>query len=671
MVTKRIIPFLLVFLFALQASAQEPTTPALGENSDLDLRTITLADLVGSDPQLVGLQDVYEFWVSLPHNWEIKDAITVDLVYTASQILTPDQAVLTISVNNQYVWGIHPIGDGQPHSETFTIPPGIITESSFKVEFRAYLPVTTNVCELSGIGGQWLRISRESTITLATDPDPAPPQLETLVRGLVPSNVFDPSDAPLVFVLPSYTDPAALSAAAQIAYRVGMETSSSILPEIVVRTVDNVTEEDLSSASVVLIGLPDANAYVDIAAKTLTADLYDAGTFLTFDGVAVPPGDGVLHVLKSLWNPKYDVLIVSGNSQQGVQRAGYPFIHSQVYGKLIGNSQFISGGEEFSEEPQIRPWTSETTTLKQTGNNSRTIYGFSRAAAFWIERPLGQLFGKGTTFTLKLTHSPLLEGSNVRVLIDDIVIGSADTGPNGVSEYTFDLPVEELNAYYQENPRSNLKLSLAVSNLVNQSRCQIVYEDMQWTTVDNASFFIATYVPFEMPNVNLYPYPFVTIASDIPTTLVLPPSPTGDDLRLAMLLATSLGRYSKNNDLDIDLIAASAIPDAIQDHNLIVLGDVSRQQIVNDVSLNLQQIVYQVDSEDVGMLEEMLSPFDDNRTLLLVTGNTFSGYDMAVQLLLYTVGSSPVKDYEVTAESDGVVFVRVANVESQATEDAQ
>jgi hypothetical protein len=134
-------------------------------------------------------------------------------------------------------------------------------------------------------------------------------------------------------------------------------------------------------------------------------------------------------------------------------------------------------------------------------------------------------------------------------------------------------------------------------------------------------------------DLSLYPFPFTErTLLGIPVTIILPDYPTADDLSAAATVAAGLGQMS-GGAVDLTVALASELGPDIQDnHHLIVIGKPDDNVLFNDLALPLA-----IDSTTIksgqGVLEEILSPWNEFRLVLVVSGLDDEGVSKASHAL--------------------------------------
>jgi len=591
---------------------------------------------IDSSVQLQGLLAKYSYWVPLPRNWSITKDIVFQLIYEASEALNPDISTLTISANGEELRSFTPLPDGRLHTEVITIPYDVISpeDDGFSINFAGYLRVTSNECEVTGIPSQWIRISPDSSLKIPAPSELRKPTLNDFSNELLPENILPGiPESSVLFVIPSYEDAIALNVASQVAFRLGQQIGN--IPNMEIRSVDTVTEEDLASTNIVLIGLLETNPYILTALNNLGSTAVGNGQLLSLDSQVVPPSDGVLHIVRSPWSPVYNVLVITGNSMEGLQKAGNGINNINTVSELTGPSQFISNidTEEITSEEPIY-WRSEITTLKDFGVTLNPMLGFGKSEnTLRLPYPEGELLGDNTQLTVTFQHSPLDQGSHVAIYIEDSFVGVVDTGPNGLGEYTFNLPMDDINEAYLANPSDLLDIRMESAHLLELRFCRIIDPATIWTELSERSYFTASYTPFQLPDTRLIPYPIINQYNPIPLTVVLPLEATDQDIKFALQIVAYFGKAAIT-DIPVSIVQGTieAIP---ANSHVILLGDIPRQPLItDDLILNTAQTVYETLSTDnIGIVQEIISPWGSDFVVLFVTGTTEEGYALAVDAL--------------------------------------
>ena len=121
-------------------------------------------------------------------------------------------------------------------------------------------------------------------------------------------------------------------------------------------------------------------------------------------------------------------------------------------------------------------------------------------------------------------------------------------------------------------------------------------------------------------DLSFYPWPFTEKGLlEIPTIIVLPDSPTAQDLSAAATVAAGLGQMS-GGGIDLTTVSPTELtPDMQENNHFIVIGKPESNTLFNELELPLQ-----VNSANIepgqGVLEEIVSPWNEYRVMLIVSG---------------------------------------------------
>jgi len=152
--------------------------------------------------------------------------------------------------------------------------------------------------------------------------------------------------------------------------------------------------------------------------------------------------------------------------------------------------------------------------------------------------------------------------------------------------------------------------------------------------VHNTSFFHLEYALVrQSPDLALYPVPFFEQSFEYePVYVVLPDDPSGADLSAAATLAAGLGRFSEG---EVELVSVSdvQISTEVRDgYHLIVVGKEGANRLLDQLDLPLR-LDDPALSEEQGVIQELVSPWNPLRMILVVTGRSDEGLLKASQAL--------------------------------------
>jgi len=131
----------------------------------------------------------------------------------------------------------------------------------------------------------------------------------------------------------------------------------------------------------------------------------------------------------------------------------------------------------------------------------------------------------------------------------------------------------------------------------------------------------------------LYPVPFFERPLEYPSVyFVLPDNPSTTDLSAAATIAAGLGKFS-NGEIRLASALDTQVPVDIRDnHHLIVIGRKGTNRFLDQLDLPLR-LDDPALAEDQGVVQELVSPWNPTRMILVVTGHSDDGLSKASQAL--------------------------------------
>ena len=134
-------------------------------------------------------------------------------------------------------------------------------------------------------------------------------------------------------------------------------------------------------------------------------------------------------------------------------------------------------------------------------------------------------------------------------------------------------------------------------------------------------------------DLGLYPFPFVEQSLlNIPVTIVLPDRPTPTELSTAATVAAGLGQSSGGAIELTAVLAGDLTPEIQNNHHLIVLGMPDNNSLLDALDLPLPINITTLEPGH-GILQEIVSPWNEFRLLLVVSGLDEEGVLKAGQAL--------------------------------------
>lgn len=340
----------------------------------------------------------------------------IDLMYYHSGLLDYGLSSFSIELNNQVIAS----NAFSKESEQLTtlqvkIPPGLLRFGENRLDISARMFLLTS-CDTSGFSNPWLIISDQSRFHLpaATDQNGVSPWLLDL--KFYPDLFTTHSDlGDVAFVLPK-SNPSTWNLAGQIAFQLGRE-ANPLISGLQVAYADEVPQQVLDQNSLIVVGRSSTVPFLSQINDQLPAPFdfeNDTASESNMQVVyRIPSGMsvGYLQLLNSPFNIEKPILVLSGNSDEGLTLAGNALIIGDLRRQLTGVFAVTNGTQIATANASSM--FSAVGTLVPPGNSIVTTPLPSSAPAPGALTPPGWLL-------------PLLVASGIAILlIIGLVIVSA------------------------------------------------------------------------------------------------------------------------------------------------------------------------------------------------------------------------------------------------------
>lgn len=460
------------------------------------------------------------------------------------------------------------------------------------------------------------------------------------------NNSFIPDSA--LIVVPDSPDVLEIQAALNVMAGFGSMIGNDYNMELI--TISQLAGVDPTLHHMIFVGMPGQfNILSEVQFQIPIAN----GKF-----VNIPPtseGDGIVELALSPWNPSKVIMVVSGNSIEAVVKAGQAVSSGRIFIYENPTLAFVSNVQMLSETLPVI----EDSTFENLGYITQTLSGVgvkSHEYLFYASKE--QVSTKDGYVELVYYHSGLLDYgvSSFSVSINGQVIASEPFSEKSEEVTTIKVKIPSGTLRFGEN-RLDVRASMIVLTACDSSG----FSD-PWLTISSqsnvhlpAAAGTALAEPL-LKDLKFFPELFVTHSDLGDVAFVFPKSDTAS-WKIAGKLAYNLGRQFNPLIANLQVAYADDVPQGIHDtRSLIVLGLASEIPFLgefndllpapfdltnNTASERQMQIVYRIpEGVSVGYLELMLSPFNVERSILVVSGNNHNGLLLAGNGLLQTELSS-------------------------------
>ena len=666
-----------------------PTSvPVLAQGISPD--QITFVQLARPDITLTGPIDAYTFSFGLPADWKLNGAGRLDLFLNvtfevAGTVDGNGQSsdslsggILTVNFNDVTIGTIllDKRGDIQT---TMAIP--VEALDSTRLDGRMAVTFTLDT-------GLSCLVDRQTTIIIRPASSFNLPHTSvTPDTNLInfPRPIYQASinpDSALV-VIPDNPTASELQSALTISSGLGNMTGSKLALNLV--RIGELTEDQKKSSHVIFLGkvgslpiLSDLKLPLTVA-KTGSVD----SLFLTNQD------DGVVQMINSPWNPATMVLVVSGNSDAGVVKAAQAVSSGILRTSGATNISLITG---VSPVPPSTNLPTDQTLVDLGYDGSLLTRRGINTISYRFYIPPGNSVAGDSYFELAFSHSALLDLSRSGALIslNGRPLGSIklteQTASQSVNLTRFTIPASAVV------PGNNvLDVSFSLFPIVN---CSVAGFQGLWARIwpDTRFHLPIGILPADITPVlglDTYPAPF-TFDSTLGSTAFVLPRNDIESWRLAMQVAGYLGDRAGGSITTLSAFYGDEITDEQKAaYHLLLFGRPSQQPLISILRDALpapfptdsdiaeernMQVSFRVQPDaPVGYLESLTSPWNSDRLILAVLGNSAQGLKWSTDALLlpdlrsHLDGDFAVINGTQIVTSDSRLFPNVVDSSSSAS----
>ena len=445
-------------------------------------------------------------------------------------------------------------------------------------------------------------------------------------RGYRPAETY--------IVLPQNPSAADMSAAATVSAGLGKSGAQSI---VITSTVDSsVTDEIRQNYNLIVIGEAGQNSLLD----ELTLPL-------ALDNRIIQPDYGIIQELQSPWNPYRMVLVLSGQSEQGLARASQALNRNIQFPGMSGPVAIVQ--DVLPPVPLEGQQREIDLTFNSLDYEDQVVYGAHRGSLrvdFFLPQSF-ELIEAPQAF-ISFNHSQLVDpvSSSMDVLLNGVPVGATVLDESNVVNGLLQV---ELPTWQLESGRNRLEIQLEMHFGANDDECLTAGDRRLWTVVRSDSFIRLPYQAQELqPDLSLFPYPYDQDVNLDNLALVVPPRPNVTELQAITDLAVNLGQAAAGGYISLDVLTADNVsPQDLATQHTILIGRPSRNEILRAINSDLPQpfvpdsdlldpvldtvILLPDPDQNVGLIQQV-SLADEYYTLVL-SGTTDQGLASAVAAL--------------------------------------
>lgn len=643
----------------LEVNAQEMTptdvvavtpAPVSGSGRQLRINMKDMGDEQGFTLKTVKTERQYHF--TKPQGWKVLPSSVVHVSFQHSPTLLEKRSALNVLLNNRILKTI-PLDKSNvtPTQLDIAIPPALLKDHNV-LAFQVDQHYTLD-CEDPFSAELWTTILPDTTMRLDYQPLPVKPDLAAFPYPLLDElNTYAPSK--IGFTLPDSLSDASLEALGIVMVHIGQRNSWREYEPFLVSSSNSG-----SGDSLVLVGTPSENPAIESLGGS--GDVHvSGGKFVDASGVALPDTYGVIQLIPNPNTPSKAVLVVSGNGPEGVKMAAKTLAQNPSNRLLVGRSAIIKEFQPGPEHP-FRAWDGfiqhSGDTFHNLGMETQSARGITALPILYKVKKMPDLFLPGQRkvkiHTIYSYASQIMnEQSKLEVKLNGKPIKSVPlNNPKGetLAEMTFEVPTEEFFTYNDLEYQFHLFPE-------KYDACRFVTDVHIWGTIHNTSWVelpgeVKTPVP-DVGLVNDGGFPFTAYQDLSHVAVVMPKQATDGDKEVMIQTLSRLGRESASRrGISIRAFHADSLPGDVRgDSHLIVIGNKDRNPLLNELRSKSRLVVEEKWTElrtpdgkviemgyspDQGLVEQMLSPWNDKRVVLILNGETDTALNRIAQLFAY------------------------------------
>jgi hypothetical protein len=617
-----------VFADADPIGGQEGQTAQTASYSLSTITSTTEVVLNGSSPS-------YNFYIPVPQQWKLT-GMTLHLQVNHSDVLR-QSSTLTAQVNNTPVDSLQ-LTDGNASSYQWdvVVPAELLTGDLIQVSLVGFMRISDVICDDIENAANWVRIAGDSSVDITYEMQTADFSLDQLPYPLIQTRSLVKDQ--VVIVTPSSATGEEMTAVFAVAGMLGASSTWRGLDLSTVQT-SGLTDAVKADSDLILIGTIDR---LNLSTLGIDWSLPVTANQLTLPGgSAVAEDAGVVMVATSPWNAEKAVIAITGKTPAAVTKAALAFRNTQFANLARGKYAVIAATpQDLTGSAGSPDWSK--TDLEALGYADQKVNGIGDQT---INIPLDLPNGvqpKEIKVTVVFNHAPFVSSDRSYLVLSINGIPQAGLYLNSENEkrtsWNVTVPVDQLV------PGKNVLSVLFTLHMANTEVCTDDYYNQAWAVLNRqTSIEVAFDSNAVQPDLGNYPSPF---GQD---TLIVLPKDMGDQERQGIFqVAGQLGVLLGSQAQYMQLVTVDTITaDDLKGHSLILVGTPADNSFIAEAmksapvqmdttSRTLKNKLFDLSVEDgqtVGMLQELTSPWDESKSVLLITGADDQSVGWASELL--------------------------------------
>lgn len=624
----------------------------------------SIADQGFGEQTLRGSSATSDMYFPGPGRYRIGEGNVFTLVLGHAEVLDPSFSTVTVFFNGSPVrtWFLIP-ETGQAREIPIYIASGAIRPDINHVMLRFTMRLPREACidtehpALIATVYRQTRIKYDLLLNLPLLPRESPD------LGRFPLTLMEPSSIKpdrLAIVVPDDPSPLELRASLNVAAAVRRYAGARPVDMHLLRAGE--AADELPEAHVIIIGRPRANNLWDtqelreIRSSIKLIDR-DKGIFQYSEGVLVDENDGVVLDVSSPWNKDLRAVLLTGATEEAVLRTSLALGSDIARKELHGDEAVITKRPiEVAPPKSVSEGTLTDFTLANLGHSGRHVTGWGSHVLTVPFDTVG-VPARGARAKIIYDHSRLVNPnvSALGVSLNGTPLTDAPLKADreGRSTLEVQLPANALHPGRNIlSVRFNLapqvgggEVRLGRDNTERVLSCGVLPPDLAWGVLYSDSSIHLPPGTMGGASLGSFPFPFIREGKADNLLLVLP-----DDLAFigrVPELASEFGRAITSNIVDLPVATAGRLNEKERhDSNLVVFGLAESNPLIAELNpwlpLRLERTGRLLQSPDgplagvrddvsLGVIQIISSPFNPERSILVLSATTPHGLELALR----------------------------------------
>jgi len=662
---KRIL-YILVLFFAISTQAMAIQTrisfEKLGIQEDIQLRTV---------------KNSYDIHFTRPQSVNFTTDPTVKTGFRLSPSLLPERYSLTVFLNGNIIKTVKGADAKSDKVNFFEVKLPVNKIKDYNTLTFTVNQHYTYKCEDPFDSSLWTVVKKDSYIDFSYNKKHAPTDLAKYPFPIFDEFSYLPTE--IVISMPKYSN-----VSDQTINSMGI-LASDIAKFTAWRPLKLYTSENndkYTSKNKIVVGTPYENADIIKYAKYLPYKIQD-GYFVDSRG-SLLKDEGILMEINNPEDPSAVIIFVTGNTPDAVFKAAKTLTQNPVNRLVKGNKGVIYNLAP-TKLAKIRDWSdfvhNRTTVFKDlriTDVTSRGITAIPIEYNFKIMPDMHFFPGSKAKLVTYYNYASGLDYnlSNLEIVLNGVSLHSKKldppTGDNFmVKKLELEVPVENLQVY------NNLQFRYHIYP-EKYDLCRFVTDEFVWGTIyKNTTLKVPGEVKAKIPNLDYLNdggYPFTAYPDMQNTVFVLNSNPDYSDLKALVDLSASFGKQMFfTNYMNFAVVKDKDFKHKLyKNYNIIALGKQNDFDFYNRIK-NFTIMNYAGNSlemkdpelakqhtdilsyKNIGVIEQIISPFNSKRVIMLLSGENNAGLDNAASLFSDSLKFQNIKPANIAIVAENTV----------------